>query len=162
MVTRIHMSSDYTEPLCEAMGWDHDLADQVESAKLAGLLTSGGCVLQPNKREMKSNEIQISHHEIRDFQLVVNQTEDGGKTAELRFVVVTAAKDAAAIMGMWFQQMGSSPENCAVLKVKHDAQGKLEEAPVKDEEGTLIIESGPVLPGIEKTGSGRKSKASVE
>jgi hypothetical protein len=168
VLSRLHMTADFSDTVCGEMGWGHELKDQIkDSAGLEGLIGAGQMVLTPNSRDLKTHEMQFAFHEVRDFKLHIVTGEDGETSgAEVRFVLVSAAPQAAELTAAWFANIGTG-EPVANLRLRYAEQAKITEEQMqaaKDAEPGDDARQG-VLPDISITGGhgrGRKRTAEVQ
>jgi hypothetical protein len=166
VLSRLHMTADFSDTVCGEMGWSHELKDQIkDSAGLEGLIGAGHMVLTPNSRDLKTHEMQFAFQECRDFKLHVTTDEEGeANGAEIRFTVVSGAPQAAELTAAWFTNMGSG-EPVANLRLRYAEQAKITEEQMqaaKDAEPEGDGRQG-VLPDISITGGhGRKRRTTTE
>lgn len=143
---RLHMTADYSTPICDHFGWPSDLDESITQCKLAGELAAVNMVLTPNDPALMRHEIQLECRDVSDFQLAGIRDKDSGEISghELRFIARSGQADAEALAGVWLRTMGSGTGN---LRVTYADQGALE----PDEEKQMPLEAedsdGP-LPSV--------------
>lgn len=117
---RIHMTSEFTTPVMEEMGWD-DPGGSVTDAKLSGELHATHLVLTPGDKQLRQSEIQFDIRDVGDFKMV-SVEKDETKRRELRFVVRSSAADTAGLVDGYIRQIG---EHQGVLRVSYTKQEEL-------------------------------------
>jgi hypothetical protein len=165
VLSRLHMTADFSDTVCGEMGWNHELRNDIkDSAGLEGLIGAGQMVLTPNSRDLKPHEMQFAFQECRDFKLHVTTDEDGeANGAEVRFVLTSGAPQAAELTAAWFATMGTG-EPVANLRLRYAEQTTIDAETMqaaKDAEPTEGAQG--VLPDIAITGGhGRRRKNNAE
>jgi translation elongation factor EF-1beta len=120
---KINFTSDFSEPIREAMEWGEPGAGFTAS-DLEGELSLTHLVLTPNGRELKPHEMQISAKEATGFSVVRVKGDDGESTHnELRFQVLTADPDAAAKLREYIANIG---KGVAQLRVNCEVQEEMD------------------------------------
>ena len=154
--TRLHLTSDLSEPIREAMGWPA-IPAEIESCKLSGSLAGDNMVVTPADKALKQYEFQLGIGEVGDFEIA--RIQDGeAKRTELRFKVRTASASAAAQLFDYLASVGQAP---AAMRIKYAEQQSLteEEAaaasaePAKQE--VTDEEQPPLDNSLNAMGSGR-------
>ncbi len=137
--TRIHLSADFTQPICDAMEWG-DPQDGAKSSKLEGSLSATNLIITPNGRELKQHEMQLNVQEIRDFTFVRGTTdEETGKVKadRLDFIAISVQPGAGALVESYIAMIG---KGAGQLRVGYEEQSKmdLEKADPVDEDQRMI------------------------
>jgi hypothetical protein len=157
LFVRIHLSADLTDIVCERMEWN-TIPDSIESCKLSGQLAGESFVLTPNDRPLASHEMQLACGEVGDFQVARISEGDAVKT-ELRFVIRTAAIDAAAkLVGFW-KPIGRADSK---LKLSYSEQAELEMEGGGEEEEAPEAEVEPAEKPKRKRGGSVAAAAAAE
>lgn len=113
---RIHVTSDLTDVEQQALGWD-TVPVCVPKGDLTGTLVAHNLIFTPSG-DLAKSELQVPCDEVGDFQLV--RTKDGegeAKGEELRFIIRSTHKGAAALLEAYMEAVGRAP---AQLKITHD------------------------------------------
>ena len=161
--TRIHASSDFSEPIREAMGWPQ-ISSEIESCKLSGTLAGDNLVVTPADKTLKQYVFQMGVGEVTDFEVVRVKEEDGESVrTELRYKIRTNASSAAAQLYEYLSTVGKAP---AAMKLRYSEQGTLTEqdgdasnAGEKEEVDGEQEEQQPPLDNLMNAmGSGRKKE----
>ncbi len=129
---RIHMTSEFTQPVINNMGWD-DPGHSVSSANLEGEILATHLILTPGDDKLGGHQIQFDIKSIEDFK-VVTVEKDEVRRRELRFVVGSSSPDVAALVDNYIRRIG---EHQGALKVSYTKQ---EELPL--EEKTAAARAG--------------------
>lgn len=140
--TRLHLTSDLSSTICEAMDWEMP-GDGQSDGSLIGKLTASHLILTPNEKGLKLKEIQIECSEAGDFKFVCTKDDEGEVTGtELRFILRSNQADAITIVNEYWRAVGESDAQMRLSYQKEPVQAKLEIAPAKkaadDEQPTLI------------------------
>lgn len=77
---RLHLTSDYSGPVCDHFTWPSDLDESITNCKLAGELPAVSMVLTPNDPALMRHEIQLECRDLSDFQVVA--TKDDGEAPD--------------------------------------------------------------------------------
>jgi hypothetical protein len=72
---RLHLQSDLSGPVAEAMGWG-EIPEGVTAAKLSGKLSGHHLTLTP-AGELARHEVQFDCGDVSDFALVAEKDDDG-------------------------------------------------------------------------------------
>jgi len=155
--TRIHASSDFSEPVREAMGWPQ-ISPEIESCKLSGTLAGDNMVLTPADKGLKQYEFQLGIGEVTDFEVARVKDDDGDSMrTELRYKIRTAAGSAAAQLFEYLSKVGKAP---GAMKLKYSEQGSLVDAGEPAAEKDETEEQPPLDNALNSMGSGREKKKS--
>jgi hypothetical protein len=102
---RIHLTSDFTDVIREALGWD-DLPDSYRAGEPTdSSLTGVKLTVRPNGVELKKYAFTMPIRLIRDFAVVtVKDGED--EVRQLNFTVETSAKGAYKTIGAFIDAIG--------------------------------------------------------
>lgn len=114
---RIHMTSEFSTPLMEAMDWT-DPGTSVTDAKLEGELHATNFVLTPGDKQLACHEIQFDIRSVEDFKVVTVQEKESSSRRELRFVVRSSADDVAAKVDQYLRRIGDHQGLLAVSYTK--------------------------------------------
>lgn len=121
---RLHLTADYSGPVCDHFAWPSDLDESITQCKLAGTLAAVNMVLTPNDPALLRHEIQMECRDVSDFQLMATKDEGEVTGHELRFIARTGQAGAEALCGNWLRTIGSGTGN---LRVTYEQQGEMEE-----------------------------------
>jgi hypothetical protein len=127
---RIHLTSEFTAPVMEAMEWE-DPGASCESASLEGDLVGTRIEFHPNDSKLKKHAFALDVNDVSDFKLV-RVTEKEVTRRELRFIVVSPSPDAAALVDAYVRAMGDKE---AALTVMYSVQETLPLASDKPDTG---------------------------
>lgn len=145
LFTRLHLTADFSAPVCQVMKWEALMSDGVDSAKLSGELIASHFVMTPaDKKLAAANETQMNCSDVGDFKFVRKAADEDGNGGrdELRFILRTREKGAAGILADIWDRIGEAP--CA-LKVTYSAQMALgETAEASDSDASDEDEKGEV------------------
>lgn len=137
LFTRIHLTSDWTDLIRDAMGWE-DLPDSISSAKLDGGLIGKTMVLTPNG--LKQHEIQLDVHDVGNFEYATVADGEDSQHSELRFVMRTAAVGAAALIENYMRVVG---EAVGELRISFERQDELDLQEGASEEAAEVDTEAP-------------------
>lgn len=164
---RINLTSDYSDPVREAMEWG-ETPEGFTSAKLTGEITATHLILTPNGRELKQYEVQLSAKELGGFGLFRVKNQDGeGTHLELRFQIVSADPDAGPKLWEYVGQIG---RGVAQLRVNFEAQSEMDlegkgesedvdaERLISPEQAAETAEDGPALASASDMGHKRGAR----
>ncbi len=162
---RIHVTSDFSSPVREALDWD-DVPDCVPSCKLTGKLDGRYAVLTPNQPPLRQHELQISVSDLSDFQLHRIQGKDGESArTELRFIARTVQEGAAGLIENWMRRVG---QETASLRIEYQIaeQKELFDKPDGGSEEQMTLggqpeAAGEVIDAEYPEGNGGPALASV-
>lgn len=118
VVFRIHMTSEFTDPIMDSMEWE-DPGDSVTEAKLGGVLSATHMILTPGDKQLKQHELQIDLKDVTDFKLVAI-TKDEVTRRELRFKVRTVEAGTAAKVENYLSLVGAHQGTLKVSYVKQE------------------------------------------
>jgi hypothetical protein len=164
---RLHLQSDLSGPVQEAMGWG-EIPEGVSSAKLTGKLSGHHLVLTPNDKALRQHEIQMACGDISDFALVPEKNEDG-EVDGFRLNLIARTNEVGAIAKVEaYQRVCGGCD--AALKVSYQSQAQLElgeaaeesdedeaeETPLDDEPETR--DSAPLPSSVQMAGNMDKLK----
>ena len=128
---RAHFTSELTEPVAEAMGWD-DIPECIDGAKLSGFIGAKKLNFEPNDKELREWRIELECSELTDFAVFrIEKKKTGAVRTELRFVARSNQEGAEGLLATWMRTIGAAG---AVLKVAYDSAGKQEELPMEEGE----------------------------
>lgn len=122
---RLHLTADYSTPICDHFGWPSDLDESITQCKLAGELAAVNMVLTPNDPALRCYEIQFECRDLSDFQLMATKQDGEVSGHELRFIARSGQADAESLAGAWLRTIGNGTGN---LRVVYADQAKLESA----------------------------------
>lgn len=115
---RIHLTSEFSEPVMEAMEWEEP-GSSVTDAKLDGELLGTHLILTPGDKLLSGSEIQFGIRSAEDFK-VVSVTEGDSKRRELRFIVRSSADGVAALVDQYIRVVGTHQGALKVSYVKQE------------------------------------------
>jgi hypothetical protein len=119
---RVHVAADFGERIAEQMEWS-EIPDCVGTCDLAGEIHASHMTLTPSEKALRGHEVQISVISADSFQCVEIRTEGGVRSGrELRFRLVSADPNAAALLAQYMQRVGDASGD---LTVSHVVQEKL-------------------------------------
>jgi hypothetical protein len=119
---RVHVAADFGDGIAKQMGWS-EIPDCVGTCDLAGEIHASHMTLTPSEKGLRGHEVQLSVIGAESFRLVGIQTEDGVRSGrELRFRLVSADPNAAALLAQYMHRVGDAS---AVLKVWSVVQEEL-------------------------------------
>lgn len=124
---RVHLTSEFTEPVMQAMDWDEP-GSSVTDAKLDGELHAINFILTPGDKQLQQHEIQFPIRSVEDFKVVTIE-KDEVKRRELRFIVKSPAEGVAALVDNYIRRIG---EHQGALKVSYTSQDQLDLQAAKD------------------------------
>ena len=125
---RAHFTSELTEPVAEAMGWD-DIPECIDGAKLSGFIGAKKLNFEPNDKELREWRIELECSELTDFAVFrIEKKKTGAVRTELRFVARSNQEGAEGLLATWMRTIGAAG---AVLKVSYDSASKQEELPME-------------------------------
>lgn len=117
---RIHITTEFTQPVLEAMGWT-DPGPSGSEVNLIGEMVGTHLVLTPNEKNLRDQEISLDINEVSAFKLVTIEKNES-KRRELRFVVRSPSPEAAALVDGYVRKVGDFE---AALKVSYSKQETL-------------------------------------
>jgi hypothetical protein len=118
---RIHMTSEFSTTVMEAMGWT-DPGASVTDAKLEGELHATNFVLTPGDKQLVGHEIQFDIRSVEDFKVVTVHEKESSSRRELRYVVRSSAEDVAAMVDSYIRRIG---DHQGLLAVSYTKQQEL-------------------------------------
>jgi hypothetical protein len=129
LIKRVHFTANLTKAVCEAMEWQTEMPECVDSAKLSGSLNATRILLTPKDDKLAKHEIQLECTQVSDFELVYVQEKDReSRRLELRFQAIVADAIAIGTAEEYAQKCGKAP---ATLKINYSEQQTL---PIKEGE----------------------------
>lgn len=151
---RIHLTANFSKPVCEAMDWDPDLPKAIESAKLEGRKSATNLILTPNG-DLAKHEIQFAVNDISDFS-VHRVAEEGkeSKRTELRFT----ARSPERIAKYLEEYLAKIGEGQGQLKVSYEHQEDLPLQTDKQEEPAEDSEEQPSTGTLARKGAMKKGE----
>jgi hypothetical protein len=123
--TLIYVTTDFSDPIREAMGWKEP---GVISGKMGGELNATRFILTPNQKELRQHELQMGAVTVDDFQYF--EVKDRGNettSEELRFIITTADNGAAGLVEQYMRTVGTSEKSIGQLRINYEVQMKLED-----------------------------------
>lgn len=163
IVTRIRMTADYSQPVCERMEWPQELSATMESAKLDGELILRNFNLSPNDKELKIHAIDIFAHDAGKFEVV--RVSDGGDAShvELRFQIRSASEAAPGLLANYIAKIG---ETAGLMKMDFDKQTEMDlsedkQTTLRDDEGEVILKGEAAEEHAKLSKSNRPALASA-
>lgn len=143
----IKMRADWTDKVCEAMGWAFE-AQGFGTGKLEGKLFGISLAMEPNKEALKDYRYDISISQVSDFKHVANMKEGEIVGHNLEFTVTSVAEDATAVLKEYVQHCGPAGD-LGQCRITYNAEEQM-----KIEAGT-----GDAAPEAEEKVRGRKKAA---
>lgn len=131
MWVNIHMSSDFSEPLREAMGWE-DLPESYHGGDLDGELVGVEMFLNPNGKELKQHALKLAIRSVTDFKVVELKQKDKEPERQVQFKISTNSAKAHVYLGNYLKAIG---RGAGQLKISYSDQPQLE--PVEDKQEKL-------------------------
>lgn len=116
---RIHMTSEFSTPVMEAMEWT-DPGTSVTDAKLEGELHAINFVLTPGDKQLAAHEIQFDIRSVEDFKVVTVHEKESSSRRELRYVVRSSASDVAAKVDQYIRRVGDHQGALVVSYTKQE------------------------------------------
>jgi hypothetical protein len=135
MWVNIHMSSDFSEPLREAMDWE-DLPASYHGGALDGDLAGVEMFLNPDGKQMKQHALKLAIRSVSDFNVVELKQKDKDPERQLQFKISTNSDKAHVYLGNYLKVIG---RGAGQLKISYSEQAELAEA--EDKQEKLISES---------------------
>ncbi len=114
---RIHVTSEFTQPVMEAMGWE-DPGRSLGEGKLLGELAGTHMVMTPNEKKLRQHEISLDVNRVNAFKLV-SVTKDEVTKRELRFVITSPIDGAVALVEQYVRHVSTFE---GALKVSYSKQ----------------------------------------
>lgn len=134
IVARLHVSADYSAPICKEMEWPPTLDPTMTSAKLEGERVLNNFVLTPNGgEEMRKFEVDITARDMTGFS-VKRVTDGDSNRTELQFQI--RCGDAKGILQL-INYISKVGENPGALKVDCVKQTELDLEEVPEEQAEM-------------------------
>jgi len=132
VVARLHVSSDYSAPICKEMDWPAQLDATMTSAKLEGWRLLNNFILTPNGgAEMGKYEIDVTARDVGSFSVKRIAAEGESIKTELQFQI--RCGDVKGILGL-INYIAKVGENPGALKVDCQKQESLDLEEVEEEQ----------------------------
>lgn len=131
----IDIHADWTDTVCEAMGWEQAPAG-FNKASVGESLYANAIIMTPNKPALKDYAFELSANKADSFKYVPKHDKEGNPSgAELRFKVHTTSDGALITIDNWMKNVNDTDKGVCKVKYSEEKQQDLLDAPPETEEG---------------------------